>query len=56
VYPVTHTWTFSGERLALRDLVLVVREDQIGATTMYIYLRAQVVQRQNRALAFKLTT
>ena len=39
-----------GGRLALRDLALVVREDQVGAAAVQVDRRAELPQRQRRAL------
>src|SRR5258708_33402443 len=40
----------SGERLRLRDLVFMVREDQVDAARMNIERLAQILDRHDRAL------
>ena len=40
----------AGERLALRDLALVVREDQVGAAAVQVERRAELLHRHRRAL------
>ena len=40
----------AGDALALRDLALVVREDEVGAAAVQIEVRPEVLHRHRRAL------
>ena len=49
VQPVPHE-RLAGDRLALRDLALVVREDEVGAAAVQVERRPVLVHRHRRAL------
>src|SRR5690242_6602719 len=50
MHPVAHKRLDASEALALGNLVLVMREDQIGAATVNVNLVAERLTRHRRAL------
>src|SRR6476646_2115743 len=50
MHPVAHEWLYASKALALSNLVLVMREDQVGSAAVNINLVAKGLARHRRAL------